>query len=194
MLAFQAWGNSNDQNTAVNPVEKVLMMLSDLERKIIKEGEVAQKTYTEFAEWCEDRSRNVGFEIKDGKAEVAEETATIESSTSEIASLNAKIEELADALTVDEADLKAATEIRAKEAADFAATQKDLVETIDTLERAILILEREMKKGGAAMVQMQRRGNNLAKALSVMVDAAMLGNEDAAKLTALVQESNRDDD
>merc|ERR1719420_457112 len=121
-------------------------MLSGLEAKIIREGEAAQKTYDEFAEWCEDRSRNVGFEIKDGKAEVAEQTATIESSTASISSLNAKIEELANGLSVDEADLKAATEIRAKEAADFAATQKDLVETIDTLDRAILILEREMKK------------------------------------------------
>merc|ERR1719254_432398 len=126
MLAFQAWGNSNDQNTAVNPVEKVLMMLSDLERKIIKEGEVAQKTYTEFAEWCEDRSRNIGFEIKDGKAEVAEETATIESSIASIASYNAKIEELANGISTDEADLKAATTIRASEAADFAATEKEL--------------------------------------------------------------------
>merc|ERR1719498_167912 len=114
---LQAHGNRNDQGSSVNPVEKVLSMLSDLESKIIKEGEVAQKTYTEFSERCEDRSRNLGFEIKDGKAEVAEETATIESATSSIASYNAKIEELANGISVDSADLKAATEIRKKEAA-----------------------------------------------------------------------------
>merc|ERR1719316_1928117 len=103
------------QDSSVSPVEKVLSMLSDLQAKIVREGQAAQKTYDEFAEWCEDRSRNVGFEIKDGKAEVEEQTATIESATSDIASYNAKIEELADALSTDESDLKAATGIREKE-------------------------------------------------------------------------------
>jgi len=179
---------------AVNPIQKVLSMLSDLETKIIKEGAEAQKTYDEFSEWCEDRSKNLGFEIKTGKKDVEESKAIIESSTADIASLEAKIEELADAITVDEADLKAATEIRAEEAKTFKATEKDLVETIDTLERAILILEKEMKKGGAAMVQMQKAGNNLAKALSVMVDASMIANSDVDKLTAFVQSSESDSD
>lgn len=190
----QVLASSNDQNTAVNPVEKVLSMLSSLESKIIKEGEVAQKTYNEFAEWCEDRSRNLGFEIKDGKAEVAEESATIESATSSITSYNSKIEELANSISTDEADLKAATDIRKKEAVDFSTTEKELVDSISTLERAILILEREMKKGGAAMVQMQKAGTNLVQALSIMVDAAMIGSNDAAKLTALVQGNSRDED
>jgi len=190
LVAASVQGN----DIKVNPVEKVLSMLSDLQAKIVREGQAAQKTYDEFAEWCEDRSRNVGFEIKDGKAEVSEQTATIESSTADIQSLNAKIEELADALTVDESDLKAATGIREKEAADFAATEKDLLETIDTLERAILILEKEMKKGGAALVQMQKAGGNLVEALSAMVDASLINSQDAAKLTALVQDSSSDED
>jgi len=182
------------QAQATNPIEKVLSMISDLQSKIIKEGNVAQKTYDEFAEWCEDRSRNVGFEIKDGKKDVASETATIESSEAKIASLKTKIEELADAISTDEADLSAATKIRNTEAADFAKTEKEMVETIDTLERAILILEKEMKKGGAALVQMQKAGGNLAKALAVMVDASMIASQDAAKLTVLVQNSDSEED
>merc|ERR1719487_1296794 len=169
-------------------------MLSNLEAKIIREGQTAQKTYDEFAEWCEDRSRNVGFEIKDGKAEVAEQKATIESSASQITSLNSKIEELADALSANEGDLTAATKIRTTEEADFKATEKDLVETIDILERAILVLEKEMKKGGAAMLQVQKAGNNIVQALSALVDASLIGSQDAEKLTALVQDANKEDD
>merc|ERR1719181_1321197 len=115
------------QADAANPIEKVLSMISNLESKIIKEGQVAQKTYDEFAEWCEDRSRNVGFEIKDGKRDVASETATIESSTATIASLETKIQELADAISTDEKDVAAATKIRNTESADFKATEKDLL-------------------------------------------------------------------
>merc|ERR1719183_2412228 len=93
-------------------MSKVFQMLADLESKILKEGEAAQKTYDEFSEWCEDRSKNVGFEIKTGKAEIAELKATIEKETADIEALSAKIEELASSIATDEADLKAATKIR----------------------------------------------------------------------------------
>jgi hypothetical protein len=194
LLATLQHAQGNVVAAKVSPIEKVLSMLSNLQAKIVREGETAQKTYDEFAEWCEDRSKNVGFEIKDGKSEVAEEKATIESSSSEITSLNSKIEELADALSVDESDLAAATKIRNTESADFKATEKDLVETVDILERAILILEKEMKKGGAAMVQVQKAGNNMVQALSALVDASLIGSSDAEKLTALMQSSSSDDE
>ena len=44
--------------------------------------------------------------------------------------------------TTDEADFKAAGEIRAKEASDFTALEKELTEIVDTLNRAIGLLER----------------------------------------------------
>ena len=44
-------------------------------------GEVAKKEYEEYSEWCEDRSKNLGFEIKTGKSEIAELQATIGAKT-----------------------------------------------------------------------------------------------------------------
>ena len=54
---------------SATPIEKVVQMLGDLQAKIIGEGNDAQKVYDEFSEFCEERSRNLGFEIKTGKAE-----------------------------------------------------------------------------------------------------------------------------
>merc|ERR1719440_2327497 len=98
------------QGEATNPIAKVVQMLSELETKIIAEGEEAHKIYAEFAEWCEDRSREVGFEIKTGKAEVADLSATIDEQDSAIGSLTTKVDELASSVATDEKDLKAATE------------------------------------------------------------------------------------
>merc|ERR1719238_1384636 len=109
----------------MNPIEKILDMISDLQAKVIGEGEDAQKAYDEYAEWCEDRSTKLGFEIKTGKSDVAELKATIEEETSTIGALETKIEELSSDIQTDEADLKAATKIREKEAADFAAEEKE---------------------------------------------------------------------
>jgi len=176
-----------------SPISKVMEMIGDLQAKIIKEGEDSQKTYEEFAEWCEDQSKKLTFEIKTGKAEVAELTATIEQETATISSLEVEVEKLAGEVAVDEADLKAATEIREKEAEAFAAMEKETMDIIDTLERAVGILEREMAKSGASLLQSQvQNAKDVAAALSVMVNAAMLSTADASKLTALVQTDDED--
>jgi len=177
--------------TESNPIGKVIQLLSDLETKIIGEGEKAHSVYAEFSEWCEDRNRNLVFEIKTGKAQVAELTASIEKGTDKIAALGTKIDELSSQLATDEADLKAATEIRAKEAADFAAEEKELIEVTSTLERAIAILTREMQKGGASMMQV-KSANDLVQALNAIVQASLLSSADAQRLTSFAQSSDDD--
>jgi chromosome segregation ATPase len=193
ILLISAVMVSPARSVLASPIEKVVQMLGDLESKIISEGNDAQKVYDEFSEFCEDRSKNVGFEIKTGKADVTDLEATIEKEAATASSLNAKIEDLASAISVDEADLKSATDIRAKEQSAFLAEEKELVEVIDTLERAIHILEAEMSKGGASMLQL-KGASNIAEALSIMVDAASLNSESAAKLSAFLQSNQEDED
>merc|ERR1719486_1045423 len=183
---------SNALAAEVNPIEKVIEMMSDLEQKINGEGKVSQKTYDEFAEWCEDRSKDLGFEIKTGKSEVADLTATIADETAKIDAATSKIEDLSADIASDEADLKAATEVRAKEAADFAAEQKELTEVIDMLQRAIAILEKEMA-GGASMMQL-KSASNLEQALDVMVKSSAISSADSQRLMAMVQTSSDDAD
>jgi len=182
---------SGAQADSVDPIEKVLSMLSDLNSKIVREGSDAQKVYDEFAEFCEDRSRNLGFEIKTGKAEVQDLNAAIANENAKAESLTAKIEELASAISTDEADLAAATQIRDKERAAFEAEEKELTDVIGTLERAIQIVSKEMSKSGASMVQL-KSALSVAQALSVMVEATSLSSADASKLTALLQSSDED--
>merc|ERR1719210_3046683 len=167
-------------------------MISDLQAKVIGEGEVAQKNYAEFAEWCEDRSSNLGFEIKTGTAQVNTLNGAIAKESSTIASLTTRVEELAAELSTDQADLKAATNIREKEQASFAAAEKDLVETIDMIGRAAIIIEREMK-GGASMMQLQG-AHNLEESLRVLVQASLIESADAGKLSAFVQASQQSED
>jgi len=177
----------------MSPIEKIVQMLSDLQAKIIGEGESAQKAYDEYSEWCEDRSMNLGFEIKTGKADVAELTATIEAETSSSAALETKIEELSNDIKTDEADLDAATKIRAKENADFKAEEKELLEVLSMLERATSILSKEMAKSSASMLQL-KSATSLTDALNVMVQASVMSSADASRLTAMVQTEAGSDD
>merc|ERR1719493_398913 len=187
-LALQA-----AQANQVSPITKVMQLLSDMQTKIIGEGEAAHAIYAEFAEMCEERSKTLQFEIKTGKGEIADLKATIDEETALAESLDTKVEELTASIATDEADLKAATEIRAKESADFIAEEKELSEVIDALQRAIGILEKEMAKHGASMMQVKNAGS-IAKTLQLLVEASTLTSADAKGIAALVQTQQSSDD
>jgi len=176
-----------------SPIEKILEMITDLQGKVIAEGTDAQKAYDDHAEWCSDRSKNLGFEIKTGKSNVEELKATIEQETSAAAALETKIEELSGDIQQDEADLAAATKIREQEASDFAAEEKELTTVISMLERATSVLSREMAKSGASASMLQLKGaTSITDALKVMVQASVFSSDDASQLTAFVQAGQAD--
>jgi len=177
-----------------SPVSKIFQMLGDLQGKIIKEGEATQKTYDEFSEWCEDRAKNVGFEIKTGTSEIADLMATIEKETATASALSTKIEELSGSIATDEADLAAATKIRAAEQSDFAAEEKELTTIIGMLERATAILAREMAKSGGASMMQLKHTDSLTQALGAMVQASVFSTADASRLSAFVQSSQDSND
>jgi len=195
MIAFMAFAVfASSEAIEASPIEKIIEMISDLQTKVIGEGKEAQKTYDEYAEWCEDKSTSLGFEIKTGKANVAELKATIEQETSTAAELETKIESLSNDIQTDEADLKAATDIRNKEASDFSSEEKELTEVISMLERATSILSKEMAKSGASSMLQLKSATSITEALKVMVQASVLSSADASRLTALVQTTSDDED
>merc|ERR1719379_906964 len=67
-----------------------------------------------------------------------------------------------------------------------------MVETISMLERAIAILQRELSKGGSAALAQLKKASSITDVLETMVKGSMLRSQDAAKLTALVQQSAGD--
>jgi len=173
--------------TTVNPLSKVIDLLTSLEAKIVKDGEEEAKAYKEYEEWCDDAAKNTAFEIETAKTNKAKLEATIGKCSSDIEALTSKIEGLAASINSDEGDLKKATLIREKEHADFLAAEKELMETVDTLDRAIGILEREMAKNPALMQVDSTSFKTLLQSLSTVIDAAALPGSDKKKLVALVQ-------
>merc|ERR1719353_2402217 len=103
---------SNATDTVMNPIEKVLALIADVEKKTQDEGAVAQQEYEKYAEWCEDTSKNLQYEIKTGKATKADLEATIEKMTANIEAEDSEIEKLAADIATAEMDLKKATEVR----------------------------------------------------------------------------------
>merc|ERR1719277_1491069 len=82
-----------------NPLGKVMALIDDLTAKIIKEGEVEAKAFTEYTEWCDDASKNAKFAIEDATKAKAKLEATIAELSSDIEMADSKIEKLAAAIS-----------------------------------------------------------------------------------------------
>eukprot|EP00928_Gymnodinium_smaydae_P013434 TRINITY_DN1489_c1_g1_i1.p1 TRINITY_DN1489_c1_g1~~TRINITY_DN1489_c1_g1_i1.p1 ORF type:complete len:706 (+),score=244.78 TRINITY_DN1489_c1_g1_i1:57-2120(+) len=180
------------ETASTSPVAKILDMLSDLHSKVSAEGEESKKAFAEFSECCEGRSKELKFDVKTGKAQAEELEATIAKAAADIEAANAKVEELTSSISSSEKELKDAVAMRKKEASDFAEVEKELIDTIDSIQRASSILEREMAKGGSFA---QLGGaKDLTQALTALVDASVVSSGDASKLTALLQATSGDED
>merc|ERR1719482_1051089 len=155
----------------MNPLGKVLDLMADLTAKVTKEGEEEAKAFHDYVEWCDDAAANLRNEIKTGEAKKEELDATIAKCEADIAACDAKIEELSKSIAEDEEELKKATEVRDKERATFEAAEHELVDAIDTLDRATAILQREMAKNPAALVQVDTKSlDSVLKGLEAVIN------------------------
>jgi len=190
-------GVASVEASAANPLGTVLSLLDELTAKVKNDGEVEAKAYAEYVEWCDETSQNVAYAIDTASKEKEKLEAHIGQLSSDIETAGSKIDDLAGAIATAEGEVTAATQIRDKEAADFAASEKALVTSIDQLSRAIGILEKEMAKNPAAFAQVDMQ--NMASALaawSTVLDAAAFSTNDRKQLAALVQtqQESADDD
>merc|ERR1719265_3105445 len=89
---------ASSQVSSVNPVQKVVQLLAELEAKVQKAGEAEEKAFKEYSDWCEDASRNAGFEIKTATAEKEKLEAAIGKAIADGESAVAQIDDLAKAI------------------------------------------------------------------------------------------------
>merc|ERR1719281_1657564 len=132
LLALAAFAPAS--GIEMNPIQKIISMISDIEKKTIDEGNVAQKEYQKYADWCEDTSKNLQYEVKTGKATKAELEATIEKMTANIEAADSEIERLSAEIATDEKDLKKATGVREDEHEDFVKEHDEEEEMISMME------------------------------------------------------------
>ena len=176
---------------AVSPIEKTVQLLSDLQAKIIKDGESEQKLYEEFTDFCNDESKETQFEIKTGKGESERSAATVQQETAKADAAATKIEELSTDVATNSKDLAAGTKIREAEKADFNKLDADLAETVDMISRAHGIIEREMK--GNSFVQSDSM-SKVSDALKAVINAGGVNSHDKATVQALLQSQDMDTD
>jgi len=166
-----------------SPISKVLELLGGMEEKTKKQGQEADDAIKEADDFCHRRSDDLGYSIKTSTNEKDDLEAKIAKSGSKIESIATTLQETAQSIEANEAELAKATEVRDKEKADFATSEQDLLDTMDSMTRALGVLEKEASKNGESLLQVQQ-APNLIFALEAMVSKSLISTADHDGLTA----------
>lgn len=181
-------------SVAVDPLGKVFELIQGLKNKVVADGEREEKAFHKYMDWCGTSSKNVQYQIGQASNLADKLSAKVTELSSSIEVADSKTSDLAASISKAEAELKGATDIRKTEAEEFKAGEKELMSTIDTLERAISTLEKQLNSG-ASFAQLDiKTVSNLVQTLSVLDDAAALDGTSMDTLTALVQSHEDDGD
>merc|ERR1719491_2103074 len=92
-----------------NPLGKVLELMGSLTAQIAQEGEMEQKAYVEYVNWCDDAANTKKNEIKTGTAKKGDLEASIEKLTSNMAASDTEIGKLVESIAEQSKDLEDAT-------------------------------------------------------------------------------------
>lgn len=152
----------------ITPTQQVLNMMEELKAKGEKMMEEEQKTYATYAEWVDDRSKELGFEIKEGASKIEELTAFITKADSDVSTLGDEIADLEAEIRKHEAEKKAAIANRAEENAEYLKISQDYGESVDALSRAIQVVSSQNYDRAQAESLLQRMSRTTAGMSRVM--------------------------
>eukprot|EP00747_Dinoflagellata_sp_TGD_P156432 gnl/TRDRNA2_/TRDRNA2_177663_c0_seq4.p1 gnl/TRDRNA2_/TRDRNA2_177663_c0~~gnl/TRDRNA2_/TRDRNA2_177663_c0_seq4.p1 ORF type:complete len:830 (+),score=226.87 gnl/TRDRNA2_/TRDRNA2_177663_c0_seq4:76-2565(+) len=179
----------------LNPVTQVIGLIDNLIAKVEKDGAAEDEAYSKFMVWCKEGKSDMELQIKSFIMEIEKEQACISKATATVTSSQTSITQLGGDIAHLEFELSEATEIHEKEHAEFLKQEKELLDAIDAIERAISIIERHMQ--GSALLQtkfLTRDVSNLLRGLDQILDALALSAADRQRLTQLIQQHSDDAD
>merc|ERR1719271_1951172 len=131
-----------EYSAKVSPVAKVIELLDELTGKVKGDLAAEETMMEEYSAWCDSESNEKTDAITSHKRTIGDLEAEIADATARISELGTEVEELAGKISGAESELSEATKLREEEKAAFAASESELVDTVDSLERALVVLKR----------------------------------------------------
>merc|ERR1719163_210284 len=144
-----------------------------------KEKHDEQVQFASYKQFCDDTSTEKKRAIAEANEKIDTLKADIQKYTADAAQLTKEIAGLDEDISIWEGDIKAATNVREIEKADYDATHKDYSESVDALQRAIAVLKKQShdRKQKASLVQ-----------VSALKELSLIPKEAKKAIDAFLQE------
>ena len=158
-------------------VQKIIQMLTDMAGKAKIEKADEEVAFAKFTTWCAAESVNSKNEIHKNGEEIELLTASIAELTDNVKSLGQEISDLQASVSQHTADKKAQDVKRAKDHASFQEEQQDFSESVDALERAITMLQKQDydRAGSSASALLQIQADQKLPAAAKSIVTALIG-------------------
>lgn len=200
LLLFFSMFSAVESRTG-SPVEKVVILLKELQDRIEQDGENEQKIYDKYACWCDISMKKKADAIDQARKDLRALSQEILKLRGTIATLASEIQELADMIAENEKLQADATALREKENAAYMAETTEMKQALAALQDAITVLiegSTLVQKGSATALFQRARGGAavsaetsakaVKKALDVMPMTAKMSEKQLSALTAFVQD------
>jgi predicted nuclease with TOPRIM domain len=126
----------------VSPIEKVTRLLQDMKTTLETEQKEDDELYDQLSCWCTTNEKEKTAAVTAAKKAIDGLTADIEEYGAKSAELKSTIERLKKEIDDDQAALDTASAIRAKENGEFSASEKELMESIQSVTSAVTTLSK----------------------------------------------------
>jgi len=160
------------QAASVTPVQKVLQMMTEMKTKGEKMMEEEAKTYSDYSEWVDDQSTELGFEIKTANSDIEKLTTSAAKNDNDVSKLGAAISKLEGELDSTEAEKQEATELRNSQHAEYEKVSTDYGESVDALGRAIQTMTAkgaDVPEAAALLQQMAVKQPGMRRVLAAFI-------------------------
>jgi septal ring factor EnvC (AmiA/AmiB activator) len=167
--------NARDSREEVTPVQKVIQLLNGMMEKGKKEKHDEQVQFAAYKQFCDDTSVEKQRSVEQATQHIEILKADIGKAVADAAQLGKEIASLDQDDSVWKGDIKAATKVRQIEKADYAETHKDYSESVDALQRAIAVLQKQAfdrkQKSSLAQVASLKNLNLIPEKAKKIIDA-----------------------
>merc|ERR1719265_192268 len=179
LLALVCTVSAFEQDAKVTPVQKVIQLLNGMLEKGKKEKHDEQVQFAAYKQFCDDTTVEKQRAIKEAEQKIEMLKADIQKNEADAAALAKEIAQHDEDIAVWEGDQKAASKVREIENTDYVATHKDYSESIDALERAIVVLKKQAYDRPQAEAALLQVANLIPKESKKVIDAFLQQDPDA---------------
>merc|ERR1719199_1954308 len=165
LLSGTATASALNEQSAANPIRKVVTMMQNMQKKIAAEGDKKEGMFDKYMCYCKNADTTLAASISDAENKIPQ----VESAIKEGAARKKQLESELKSAQVSRVEAKdtiaKATALRSKEAKVFAAKKSELDSNIGALSKAIPAIEK-----GMAGAFLQTRAASVLRQISVSAD------------------------
>jgi cell division septum initiation protein DivIVA len=171
----------------VTPVQKVIQLMQGMLEKGKKEKHGEQVQFAAYKQFCDDTTVEKQRAIAEANEKIDGLKADIQKYTADAAQLTKEIAGHDEDISVWNGDIKAATNVREIEKADYDAMNKDYSESVDALQRAIAVLKKQShdrKQSSFAQVSALKELNLIPTEAKKSIDLFLMQDPEGLAVSA----------